>query len=76
MICSAFDFLKIVIKFGLISCILISMDFFECLVFLEHVDVQSEFINKGCGSMLDDVIGGDQDVEGLVWLFNVVVKDP
>ena len=75
MMCPAFNFFKVVIELGLFSCVFICMDLFECLVFFEHINIQSEFINKGCSSMLDDVVGSDQDVESLMRFFNVVVED-
>lgn len=74
MMGSALDFLEVGIQLGLGEYILVGLLGLQFLVLLEHVNVLTEFVHKPGGSVLDEVVGGDQDVECFLGLLQVIVK--
>jgi hypothetical protein len=47
---------------------------FEALIFLKHMDITPQFIDKSSGAMFEQIIGGNHDIESFSGFINVVLK--
>ena len=75
MLCSALDFLQLVVEPALQDAVLVGLEFLQCLVLLEGGDIGSELIDECACSVLDEVVDGDQHVQVLPCFFEVVLED-
>lgn len=74
MSCSTFDFLEFIRKLLLKNLIFIGFYVFEALILFKNIDIVAQFINKGSGSMLYQIICRNKYVKSFMSLLNIVLK--
>lgn len=76
MLGSTLNLLNLIGKFGLHNLILVGLEHFQGLVFLESGNESSQLINECSCAMFDQVIDGDEHIEVLASLFEIVLEHP
>lgn len=75
MLSPALYLLQFVVERSLGCFVLVCLEFFESLILLEGRDVFSQFIDKGCGSMFQQIVDDDQHIQIFAGLVKVVFED-